>query len=162
MSDNNELNFNIIVNDILKNEKFISLKYEMHHGLSRMDHSLHVARITYLICKKMHLKNINEITRASLLHDFFVSDEIKKNSFLNHPMYALKNANQEFNLNDMQKNIIESHMFPVCRKLPKYKESFLVSTVDKLVAIYELTKYKAPIEIGVILLFVVNFLAIQR
>ena len=58
MSNKSEIDFNIIVNDILKNEKFIDLKYEFHHGLSRMDHSLHVARITYLACKRMHLKNI--------------------------------------------------------------------------------------------------------
>lgn len=162
MSKENELDFNLVVNDILKNDKFINLKYEFHHGLSRMDHSLHVARITYLTCKKMHLKNINEVTRAALLHDFYTSDEIEKHPFVNHPNYALKNASEQFDINYMQQNIIASHMFPACKTLPKCKESYLVSTIDKLVAMYELTKYKAPIEVGIILLFIINFISIQR
>ena len=157
MSNKSEIDFNIIVNDILKNEKFIDLKYEFHHGLSRMDHSLHVARITYLACKRMHLKNIEDVTRAALLHDFFVSSEISEKVFVNHPEMALKNANGEFALNKMQENIIASHMFPVSKTLPKCKESILVSTIDKLVALYELTKYKVPIELGILVLFVVNF-----
>lgn len=162
MTGKKELEFNKIVSDILKNENFISLKYEVHHGISRMDHSLHVARITYLACKKFHLKNIEEVTRAALLHDFFHSEEVTNKVFLNHPLYAVKNASTEFNLNALQQNIIASHMFPVCKIMPNCKESLLVSLVDKMVATYELTKYKAPIELGAIFIFVLNFLAIQR
>ncbi len=162
MSNSSEIDFNLIVNDILKNDKFINLKYERHHGISRMDHSLHVARITFLACKKMHVEKIEEVTRAALLHDFFVSSEINKRAFIAHPELALKNACTEFALNDMQKNIIESHMFPVSVKMPKCKESFLVSLIDKIVSVYEMMKYKIPIELGAILLFVINFLAIQR
>ncbi len=156
-----EIEFNQIIDDILLNEKFISLKYIIHHGISRLDHSLHVARITFLVCRKFHLKNTAEITRAALLHDFFTNSNEKK-AFYKHPTWALENATNEFALNDMQKNIIASHMFPICKTLPNCKESFLVSTIDKVVASYELTKYKAPIEIGAILIFVINFLAIQR
>ena len=162
MSKESELDFNLIVNDILKNTKFINLKYEFHHGLSRMDHSLHVARLTYLACKRLHVKNIEEVTRAALLHDFYMSSEVVKHPFVNHPMYAKNNATLEFNLNEMQQNIIASHMFPVCKTLPKCKESFIVSTIDKIVALYELTKYKARIEAGIILLFIINFISIQR
>ena len=103
MSNSSEIDFNLIVNDILKNDKFINLKYERHHGISRMDHSLHVARITFLACKKMHVEKIEEVTRAALLHDFFVSSEINKRAFIAHPELALKNACTEFALNDMQK-----------------------------------------------------------
>ena len=53
-------------------------------------------------------------------------------------------------------------MFPVSVKMPKCKESFLVSLIDKIVSVYEMMKYKIPIELGAILLFVINFLAIQR
>ena len=157
-----EVDFNKIVNDILKNEKFIDLKYEIHHGISRMNHSLHVARITYLWCRKMHLKNTEDITRAALLHDFFQKKDIKKNAFVNHPKVALENAKQEFDINPMQENIIASHMFPMTTTLPNCKESYIVSAVDKMVALYELTKYKAPIEVGALLIFAVNFLVIQR
>ena len=145
-----------------KKENFIELKYEVHHGISRMDHSLHVARITYLACKKFHLKNTEEVTRAALLHDFFRTDEVTNKVFINHPLYAVNNATSEFNINALQQNIIASHMFPVCKVMPNCKESLLVSLVDKMVATYELTKYKAPIELGAIFIFVLNFLIIQR
>ncbi len=155
-----EIEFNEIISDILVNENFIDLKYVIHHGISRLDHSLHVARITYLLCKKLHMKNLKEVTRAALLHDFF--DNKEKFAFYKHADWALENAMKEFQLNSMQQNIIASHMFPICHTLPNCKESFIVSTVDKMVALYELTKYKVPIEIGAIFIFVINFLAIQR
>ena len=162
MTSNKEVEFNKIVNDILKNKKFIDLKYEIHHGISRLDHSLHVARITYLWCRACNMPNIEEVTRAALLHDFYSNAEVGKNAFVNHPTLALKNAQREFALTKKQQNIIASHMFPTCKKMPNCKESLIVSTVDKLVAIYELTKYKVPIEIGAVLLFVFNFLVIHR
>ena len=55
-----------------------------------------------------------------------------------HPKIALKNATDIFNLSDMGKDIIITHMFPLIpNKIPKYLESWIVSAVDKLVAIYE-------------------------
>jgi len=35
-------------------------------------------------------------------------------------------------------------MFPVTKTLPKYKESYLVSSVDKVVGLYEMLRYKIP------------------
>ncbi|MBE6140931.1 MAG: HD domain-containing protein [Firmicutes bacterium] len=162
MTIKKEVEFNKIVNDILKNDKFIELKYELHHGISRLEHSLHVARITYLLCLKFKIKNYEEITRAALLHDFYKEEEIEKNSFLNHPNVACQNAIEFFNVNENQQNIIISHMFPLCRVLPKTKDSYIVSLADKLVALYECIKYKVPLQMGISLIFVLNFLCIQR
>ena len=40
--------------------------------------------------------------------------------------------------NDMEKDIIITHMFPTLpHKIPKYLESWIVSTVDKVIAVYE-------------------------
>ncbi len=162
MKVNKELEFNNIINDILKNEKFIELRYEIHHGISRLDHSLNVAKLTYNACKKLGIKNYAEVTRAALLHDFFKSEEVPKKSFLLHPQKALENAKANFNLSKMQENIIASHMFPICRVNPKYKESFIVSTSDKIVALKEVTKYKIPLTIGATFLFFFNFFVIPR
>ena len=42
-----------------------------------------------------------------------------------------------------EKNIIKAHMFPMYTTVPRYKESILVSLVDKIVAIYEFShKFK--------------------
>lgn len=162
MTINKEIEFNNIINDILKNEKFIELKYEIHHGISRLDHSLNVARLTYLVCKKLHIKNYQEITRAALLHDFFKKNEIDKNSFLNHPLKAVRNAKNSFDISKVQENIIASHMFPVTKVFPKYVGSWIVSISDKVVAVKECAKYKVPLTIGAAFLFCMNMFFIQR
>lgn len=162
MTVKKEVEFNNIVNDILKNEDFIELKYEIHHGISRMQHSLSVAKLTYQVCKFFHMKKCSETTRAALLHDFFKENEVAEKCFLNHPLKANENAKKNFDINDFQSNIIASHMFPVCKVLPKYKESWLVSIADKVVATRECTRYKVPLTIGATFLFFMNFIIIQR
>lgn len=162
MSINKEIEFNNIISDILKNEEFIQLRYEIHHGISRLDHSLNVAKLTYNLASKLHLDNSKEVTRAALLHDFFKSDEVSGPSFTNHPSIALINAKKNFKLDKMQENIIEAHMFPVSKVLPKYKESWLVSLCDKLIAINECTRYKIPLTIGATFIFFLNVAIIQR
>ena len=61
--------FDQIVNDITNHERFLDLKHELHHGISRYEHSLRVAKVTYQISKKLHL-DYERATRAALLHDF--------------------------------------------------------------------------------------------
>ena len=59
-----------------------------------------------------------------------------------HPDIALENARGEFTLNKIEENAIEAHMFPLSSTLPKYKESWVLTAVDKVVAIYEYLSYK--------------------
>ena len=158
-----ELEFNYLVSDILKNNQFIDLKYEFHHGMNRLQHSLNVAKMTFWICKKLKRKNYKEITRAALLHDFFKMDELGEGNMIwSHPVVACNNAKEYFNINPMQQNIILAHMFPLSKTLPKSKSCLLVSLVDKIVATYECSRYKAPEWTGALLLFVMNFLIIPR
>ena len=162
MTINKEVEFNNIISDILKNKEFINLKYEIHHGISRLDHSLNVARLTYKMCKKFHIKNYEEITRAALLHDFFRSSEVANKCFLNHPIKAVANSKKNFEISSFQENIIAAHMFPVTKTLPKHVGSWIVSGADKAVAIYECSKYKVPLTIAAAFLFCMNICFIQR
>ena len=162
MTINKEVEFNNIISDILKNKEFIDLKYEIHHGISRLDHSLNVARLTYKMCKRLHVKNYEEITRAALLHDFFRTDDVPEKCFLNHPLKAVENSKKNFEISDFQENIIAAHMFPVTKTIPKHVGSWIVSGADKAVAIYECTKYKVPLTIGAAFLFCMNLCFIQR
>lgn len=137
----NDEYFNLIIKDILSNKNFKKLNTIEHHGTTRMQHSIRVSYYSYLAGKKLGL-NIKEITRAALLHDFFMSyeDRTKKERFLStfiHPKYAAINASKEFNLTDMEYDIIRTHMFPINLKIPKYYESWVVSIVDKIVGFYE-------------------------
>lgn len=136
-----DIEFNNIVSNILSNEKFLEIKKCKHHGITRYEHSLRVAYYSYLVTKKIKL-NYFETARGALLHDFFITNELKekeqKLSAFVHPYKALKNSNYYFNITDLERDIIINHMFPTLpHKIPKYLESWIVSIVDKVVATYE-------------------------
>jgi len=137
--------FDIIAKDIIEKEKFQSLKNEPHHGLTRYDHVLRVAKNTYRMSKVLKMDYISA-TRGALLHDYFNDCDyqntkgLKKGSM--HPVIALNNARREYNLNDIEENIIVSHMFPLGKIKPNCKESWVVTNVDKMVATYECIRYK--------------------
>ena len=42
-----------------------------------------------------------------------------------------------YSLNNIEKDIIEKHMWPLTLRLPKYKESYVVLMVDKYCALFE-------------------------
>lgn len=130
-----------LINDILQNNNFKEIDKIEHHGTTRLKHSIRVSYYSYKLSSILKL-NSNSVARAGLLHDFFMSelDRTKKDRFLStfvHPKYALRNACAEFDLSDLEKDIIVTHMFPVNYRIPKYAESWLVSFVDKGVACYE-------------------------
>ena len=162
MTINKEIEFNKIISDILKNKEFIKLKDEVHHGMNRLDHSLNVARTTFLWAKKLGWKNYAEVTRAALLHDFFTIEELHGQLQIVHPMIASEKARKYFHITRRQQNVIESHMFPISPRLPRYKESWLVSVVDKYCAAYECAIHKIPLSTGTLAMFILNFLVIQR
>lgn len=141
----NDKSFEYIAEDILANKKFKKIAFETHHGITRMDHTMRVAKYVYKISKKLNL-DYESATRAALLHDFFINEEFGENKGLIqgvvHPDIALQNAKGEFNLNAIEENAISAHMFPLNSKIPKYKESWILTAVDKVIAIYEMGVYK--------------------
>ena len=130
-----------IVSDILDNNNFLVIEKYKHHGINRLEHSMRVSYYSYLIAKFLKL-NFIDTARGGLLHDFFSRGDLapkkQKFCFAIHPYESLNNACSNFNLSDMEKDIIINHMFPTLpHKIPKYLESWLVCLVDKAVAIYE-------------------------
>lgn len=138
---NNDLEYLEIVSNIMKNIKFNEIKKCKHHGLTRYEHSLRVSYYSYLVTKKLNL-NYVETARAGLLHDFFITDELqgkeRKLRLILHPYKSLKNSKNYFELTKLEEDIILNHMFPILpHKIPKHLESWTVSLVDKIVAVYE-------------------------
>lgn len=158
--------FELIIADIKKNENFKDIDREVHHGVSRYKHSYRVAKGVYKLSKSLNFKTYREATRAALLHDFYFNyqlEEMKEaKKFYEHAYFAKENASIFFDLNDMQKNMIESHMFPCGKTLPKYKESVCLTIVDKLVSLYELPRYKMSLKISLYLLFIINMINLQK
>ena len=76
-------------------------------------------------------------------------------TLVEHPNYALDNAMKYFDLTEVDKDIIQSHMFPIGIKLPRYAEGWLVNFVDDVVAINEVV-YKTRTKLS----YAFNFLLI--
>lgn len=166
MSINKSDEFHSLVKDITNNEHFNKLNNELHHGINRYEHSMRVARWTYKACNLFKMKNKEEVTRAALLHDFYIDNDLKTETgherLGEHPSVALKNSNKYFKLDNIQKDIIEAHMFPCTLKIPKYKESWLVSGVDKAVSTYEMLRFKSSLYAGIYLLFLFEMIKLPR
>lgn len=135
------------VKDILENDDIKKLrKYYQHGNTTRFEHSLNVSYLNYKICKNLGL-DYKSAARAGLLHDFFLydwkqykeKDFFKKHGFC-HPKTALRNSEQFFKLNDIEKDMILKHMWPLTIKLPKYKETYVITFVDKACCLHEMAK----------------------
>ncbi len=158
----------LIINNIMHNEEFKKMNNIKHHNTTRMDHSLKVSYYSYKIAKALKL-DYKDVARGGLLHDFYTEeisncDSIKDKVLLfsvKHPNEAVINASNQFELSEKEINIIKSHMFPIDYKVPKYAESWVVSLVDKVLSLGEVSKkfsYKLTYVFNLYLLFVFNII----
>jgi len=137
----NDYEYMNVVYDILNNDKFKKIENYKHHGITRLEHSVRVSYYSYKVSKIMRLNDV-ATARGGLLHDFFLNENFspKKQKFrvILHPYESLHNSCETFYVSDMEQDIIVNHMFPTLpHKIPKYLESWIVSLVDKIVAVYE-------------------------
>lgn len=158
------LSFDLIANDIINSDKFQSLKDDPHHGITRYEHVMRVAKLTYKVSKHMDVDYVSA-TRGALLHDYFNDSDyhnthgLKKGAM--HPVIALNNARREYKLNSKEENIIASHMYPLGNVKPNCKESWIVTCADKSVAIYECGTYKFKEQVALWILFIINIIRIS-
>ncbi|MDO4378745.1 MAG: HD domain-containing protein [Erysipelotrichia bacterium] len=132
--------------DILLSEGMQKEKYLRHHGdITCYQHSLSVALVSLYLADKYKWRiNEKSLIRGALLHDYYLYDwhvvdkSHRFHGFI-HACKALKNAGRDFKLNDIEKDIIRKHMFPLNITLPKYRESWIVTLADKIVAFKEVT-----------------------
>lgn len=116
-----------------------------HGNTSCLLHSLAVAYYCYSIAKKLGFIEfrLSELVRGALLHDYFLYDwhisPRQKNGLhgFSHPFTAFYNALFDFELSEIERDIITRHMFPLVPLIPRFKESMLVSLVDKVCSLYE-------------------------
>lgn len=126
------------VYDIMDNEKFQEMdKYIQHGTTTTLEHCISVSYISYKICKYYNFDYISA-ARGGLLHDLFLYDwhTHSKNTGdhfhgFTHPRTALNNADKYFELNDVERDIILKHMWPLTVIPPKTMEGYVVMYVDK-------------------------------
>ena len=135
-----------LTDDIANHAEFRKLKEYHHHTTPIYDHAVQVAYFSYVLAKVFRM-DYHAAARGGLLHDFFLydwrerkaQDEKRSSHGKEHPHIALKNAQTYFAVTDREADIIVKHMFPKTRKLPRYRESFIVSLMDKVSTLVEYT-----------------------
>lgn len=130
------------VSDLLNSPEVKRLdNYIQHHSSTRLQHCINVSYESYLVAKKMNL-DVKSISRGGLLHDLFYYDwrttkfDEGSHAYV-HPRIAAKNAEKITELSDLERDIIIKHMWGATIAPPKYKESYIVTFVDKYCAVKE-------------------------
>lgn len=134
--------FIYILKDLIANPTVKQMKnYRQHYETNCFEHCIIASYYCYIICKKLNLDYIS-CSRAAMLHDLFLYDWRKRQNnrkglhAFTHPKTAYKNASKLFTLNNKEADIILKHMWPVTFfSFPKYKESFILTLVDKYCAL---------------------------
>lgn len=162
---NTDQYFHDIVEDIINNKEYLKLKGIPHHNSTdRYNHCIDVAYRAYKLSCLFNV-DTKSVVRGALLHDFYVEvpHELKNGiegvslMIKDHPKLAYKNAKKLFKINDVEADIILTHMFPMNLNMPKHKESWLVSLSDKLVSFSEVT-HRYRYSLGTLSLFFINWL----
>lgn len=124
------------IDDLLHTPAVQNLQYyPHHHRVTRYEHVLLVAQLSFRIARAWGLDS-RAVARSALLHDLYHGG--KDANYLRHsrthPLTALHNAMNVTTLSAKEQNIIASHMWPLCTARPRSREAWLVNAVDTLTA----------------------------
>ncbi len=134
----NREEFYSVIEDMIEHDVVQDMKNYNHHSQTNcFTHCVHVAYYNYKVCKWLKL-DATAGARAGLVHDLFLYDwhsyKPKKGERLHgfeHPKKALVNARANFQLTDVEEDMISKHMFPLTLSLPRYKETAVIIMTDK-------------------------------
>ena len=129
---------------ILRSEGMQRMRtYKQHGSTSIFAHCVNVACTSLRIADRLNLRvNERAMVRGALLHDYFLYDwhvsarEHRWHGF-RHAGTALQNAERDFQLSDVERDVIKKHMFPLNPALPACKEAYIVTLADKICAVRE-------------------------
>ena len=136
--------------DILEHPKVLEMQKYPHHGVTNCyQHCVNVGYANYRWCKFLKL-DAKSAARGGILHDLFLYDwhshaKETGNCFhgLTHPKVAYENAKKYFQLNETEKDVILSHMWPVTfLHFPRTREGFVTTITDKYCGFFETIQRK--------------------
>lgn len=137
--------FDELFNEICFTDNYLSMKEHLAHSdLSTFDHSVSVARECYKYAITNNVDcDLKALVKAALLHDYYLYDWHKTPKFtfhgFKHALIAAKNAEKDYGLTPKEKNIIESHMFPLnLLHLPRCKEAWILILIDRVCSTREI------------------------
>lgn len=114
-------------------------QYIQHGSVTTYEHCMRVAAISFWLNRRLNLGcDEASLVRGAFLHDFYLYDwhlphpEMGLHGFT-HPATALANAEARYSLNDRERNVIRSHMWPLTLlNPPRCREAAVVCVADKL------------------------------
>lgn len=131
--------FRAVLSDVCRHSRILQSAQFIQHGTTSVfHHSVAVAYASFWIARRLRV-SVDEKTliRGALLHDYFLYDWHEKEASHKwhgffHAAKALQNAREDFELNEVEQNMILRHMFPLNLIPPRYKEAWILCCADKL------------------------------
>ena len=140
-----EVRMHILLKGIADDPNALEMQKFIQHGsVTTYEHCMRVTRIAFWL--NIHLRaNADEtsLVKGAFLHDFYLYDWHKCRNITHwhgfkHPRIARYNAETVFALSDKEKDIIQSHMWPLTpTDIPHSREAALVCMADKMSSGYE-------------------------
>jgi uncharacterized protein len=133
------------IKDLLDSDSIKDMNnYNQHGNVTCLQHCVGVGIFSLIFVRNMGIKcDERALVRGALLHDYFQYDWHEKTPHrrwhgFTHANTALKNATRDFELSDIEKDIIEKHMWPLnLLKVPLCKESWIVNIIDTYCSLLE-------------------------
>ena len=121
-----------IIGDLLKHPKVVETQTHLHHSISKHDHLLRSARISYKLARVLGA-DIRTCVRAALIHDI----GSREGTLRTHGRIA---ADWAASLGEDRAvcHAIETHMYPI-GPAPRTREAWVVSLADKAASITDIT-----------------------
>lgn len=143
MTQEQMITFNDYMDELLADEKIKQMSKFIQHGdTTCLMHCKAVAYESVVFACRFNIKvDMKSLIRGALLHDYFLYDwhEQKLGSLhgFHHPSIALRNALRDYDLTEIEMDIIRKHMFPLTIYPPKYRETTIVCLMDKYCSLKE-------------------------
>lgn len=150
------------VKDLLNDCHIRQLDNIIHHCCtSRFQHSLNVSYYNFRLCRFLRL-DAKSAARAGLFHDLFFFDHRECDeysqphkagqifgkrlmSLFRHPSEALCNACELYSVNPTEADMIVNHMWPLTFRMPRRRETLVITLVDKFCAVAEVMTHAAGV-----------------
>ena len=131
LSEERQQLFNFVLSELEQEGNLAHEKNAIQHGLTTVyEHSVGVAGASLKLAEFFHLQDY-------FLYEWHIKRKGHHFHGFTHPATALRNAEKEYNLGDIERNIISRHMFPLTIVPPMCREAWLVCLADKYCAVKE-------------------------
>lgn len=135
-----EVRMHILLKGIADDPNALEMQKFIQHGsVTTYEHCLRVTRIAFWLNIHLHVRaDEASLVKGAFLHDFYLYDwhncsNITHWHGFKHARIARYNAETVFKLTDKEKDIIQSHMWPLNpTDIPHSREAVLVCMADKM------------------------------